>query len=98
MDGIEVILVWEETPCPLCRHSNEEVVLETTAPTGGQSYRVVRCRRCRMCYLNPRPNRDTIGTLSELEDGEEDQLLELTEVAHVAAVLKSIQPWDCTTV
>lgn len=54
-------VVWQETPCPLCRQHEGQLLLEVKTPEETQPYRLIRCDGCGVGYLNPRPTPETIG-------------------------------------
>jgi SAM-dependent methyltransferase len=54
-------VVWEKISCPLCRQSDEELLLTVPADPANTPYRLVRCRRCGMGYVNPRPTPSCIN-------------------------------------
>ena len=58
-------LGWDDSPCPLCGHHDEELLLEAPDANPGAApprvFAVVRCRRCSLCYTNPRPDARSIG-------------------------------------
>jgi SAM-dependent methyltransferase len=58
-------VAWEETPCPLCGHSDAAVLFEAPDPVpaagAGLWFAVVRCGHCGLAYTNPRPTPAAIG-------------------------------------
>ena len=56
---------WADSPCPLCKARDPELVLEAADPTAGPGrglvFAVVQCRHCELAYTNPRPDADSMS-------------------------------------
>ena len=56
---------WDDTPCPLCGHRDEEVQFEAPDPNPNNGdalvFAVVSCRQCGLKYTNPRPDEADIA-------------------------------------